>query len=346
MTLARHGAPLIGAVALFGLFIGLYGCAPTTVPAGPPLGAPRLEADAVVLGDGVRLPMRSWMPRGAAPRAVVLALHGFNDYGNAFALPATYWAEHGVATYAYDQRGFGDSPTPGRWSGSETLIDDAKTVARLVRARHPGTPFYLLGESMGGAVLIAAANPHLPPADGVILVAPAVRGRDTMNGLYRATLWLSAHLFPWAELTGKDLGIVATDNLEVLRAMQKDPLVIKRTRVDAIWGLVDLMDRALATAPRLEGPPTLVVYGTRDEIVPAGPVETFVKRLPGDVRVAVYDAGYHMLLRDLGAQAVLDDVLAWIAKPGAPLASRADTAGAAFFDRVEPNGREAGITPP
>ncbi len=269
------------------------------------------------------------------PRAVVLALHGFNDYSVAFDLPATYWAEHGVMTYAYDQRGFGDSPTHGFWSSPEALVRDSNTIARLLRARHPNLPLYLLGESMGGAVLLASSNQHLPDVDGLILVAPAVRSRETMGTLYRTALWLGAHVIPWAELTGKGLNIVATDNIEVLRAMQRDPLIIKSTRIDAIWGLVDLMDRAMVAAPELKDRPTLVVYGTRDEVVPTGPVETFVERLPDNTAIAVYDHGYHMLLRDLGSRAVLDDILAWIARPGVPLASRADLAGAALFDRID-----------
>ena len=43
-------------------------------------------------------------------KAVILALHGFNDYSNAFAMPARLWAERGIASYAYDQRGFGGAP--------------------------------------------------------------------------------------------------------------------------------------------------------------------------------------------------------------------------------------------
>jgi pimeloyl-ACP methyl ester carboxylesterase len=200
-------------VALFLASLLTAACTPTVQTVGPSIQAPRLEDEAVVLADGVRLPLRRWDARDGAPRGIILALHGFNDYGNAFDLPALYWAERGVTTYAYDQRGFGDTESKGIWAGTETLARDAGAVARLVRARHPGVPFFLLGESMGGAVLLAAANPELPPADGVILVAPAVRGRDTMNVLYRATLWLGAHTIPWAELSAKGLDIVATNNL-------------------------------------------------------------------------------------------------------------------------------------
>jgi len=322
-------------LALFALLLFGAACSPAVRPMGPSIQPPRLEADAAIMPDGTRLPLRQWPAREGELRAIILALHGFNDYANAFDLPAHYWAERGITTYAYDQRGFGATATKGLWAGTESLTADVGVVVRLVRARHPGVPFFLLGESMGGAVLIAAANPALPPADGIVLVAPAVRGRDTMNVFYRSSLWLSAHLFPWAELSAKGLDIVATDNFAVLRAMQNDPLIIKRTRVDAIWGLVDLMDKALATAPALGGTPVLVVYGTRDEVVPPEPVGTFVERLPPSVPVAVYNGGFHMLLRDLGSKPVLDDILAWIERPGAPLASHAEEAGAAYFDRAD-----------
>lgn len=46
----------------------------------------RLEADRIVVPDGTVLPLRSWLPEGR-PRAVVLAIHGFNDHANAFAHP-------------------------------------------------------------------------------------------------------------------------------------------------------------------------------------------------------------------------------------------------------------------
>ena len=96
MTLARYRAPLIGAIALLGASIAPSACAPTVIPAGAPIATPHIDADTVVLDDGIRLPLRRWLPREVMPRAVILALHGFDDYGNAFELPATYWAEHGV----------------------------------------------------------------------------------------------------------------------------------------------------------------------------------------------------------------------------------------------------------
>ena len=94
----------------------------------------------------------------------MLGLHGFGDYRKAWDEPAEIWAKDGITTYAYDQRGFGASPTRGRWPGTEALVDDAKTMT-LLRGKYPGVPLYIAGESMGGAVALVAAD-RAPRATG------------------------------------------------------------------------------------------------------------------------------------------------------------------------------------
>jgi len=313
----------------------LAACTPQFVPSGPAIEEPRLEDGHWVTADGLKLPLRVWLPEGE-PRAVMLALHGFNDYSAAFEAPGTWWAGHGIATYAYDQRGFGESPHRGLWAGSETLSDDLVSLAGLIRARHPETPFYILGESMGGAVAMVAFAEH--PAigvDGAILSAPAVWARSTMPGYQRVTLEIMAFLLPWGRLTGEGARVQASDNIEMLRALGRDPLVIKKTRVDAVYGLTDLMDRALAGAERLTVP-LLLLYGERDEIIPRDPTLQAWNDLPAAgrhrQRLALYENGWHMLLRDLQAEVVLDDVSAWIADPAAPLPSGADRRAEAVLD--------------
>lgn len=288
--------------------------------------APRLAGDHYLTADGAVLPLRSWLPDGQ-PKAVILALHGFNDYSNAFALPAPDLVASGIAVYAYDQRGFGAAPHRGRWAGAETMADDAARAAALLRQKYPDRPLYILGESMGGAVaILAATRKDPPPIDGIILSAPAVWGRQTMNVFERAGLWL-AGLLPSMQFSRATLPVkvMASDNIPMLRALGADPLVIKETRSDTLNGLVDVMGEALAAAPRLRVK-ALVLYGEHDEIVPRGPVERLVESLPmqSRQRVALYPDGYHMLLRDLHAKIVLDDIAAWLRSPGSPLPSGAD----------------------
>jgi alpha-beta hydrolase superfamily lysophospholipase len=124
----------------------LAGCAtPLVQQRGESLSAARLEADHVIAADGAKLPLSTWRPQGA-PRAIVLAMHGFNDYRQGFAEVGPFLAAKGFTTYAYDQRGFGATAQRGIWPGSAVLMDDARTVAALLREAHPGRPLYLLGE--------------------------------------------------------------------------------------------------------------------------------------------------------------------------------------------------------
>ncbi len=294
----------------------------------PATPATQLSGDRYITTDGTVLPLRSWLPEGK-PDAVILALHGFNDYSNAFALPAPALVAHGIAVYAYDQRGFGAGPRHGRWSGAEIMAADAADAATLLRRQYPDRPLYLLGESMGGAVtILAATRANPPPIDGVILSAPAVWGRQTMNVFERGALWV-ARLVPSMHFSGRSLPIkvMPSDNIPMLLALGADPLVIKETRSDAVNGLVDLMSDALDAGPALRMK-TLVLYGEHDEIVPRGPVERLVERLPGagNQRIALYPKGYHMLLRDLDADIVVGDIAAWLHDSTAALPSGADHA--------------------
>ncbi|MCH8038067.1 MAG: alpha/beta hydrolase, partial [Proteobacteria bacterium] len=105
-------------------------CAPRLAPPGPGPTAPRLTADRLVAADGLELPLRAWLPAdGARPKAVIVALHGINDYSNAFEAPGRYWAGRGIATYAYDQRGFGAAPNRGLWAGTAALTADLTAAA-------------------------------------------------------------------------------------------------------------------------------------------------------------------------------------------------------------------------
>ena len=108
------------------------------------------------------------------------------------------------------------------------------------------------------------------------------------------------------------MGVRASDNDEALRQLGTDPLVIKGTRVDAIAGLVWLMDRAFAGVGQVPGP-LLLLTGANDQIVPPAAVDAVRPQLTAEPCTAVhYPDGWHLLLRDLQRQIVWDDILAWI----------------------------------
>ena len=293
--------------------MSLAACAPKLAQQGIENATPAVEQGDFLTRDGLRLPLRHW--DAPSPIAVIVALHGMSDYSNAFESPATFWATQGITTYAYDQRGFGQSPNPGLWAGGDILRGDLTDFVEAVRNKHPNTPVYALGESMGGAVVLSSLASSRPPhVDGVILVAPAVWSREDMPWSYRAALWTTAHAAPWMTFTGKGLKIWPSDNIEMLRKLSRDPLFQHKTRADAIYGLVNLMDEARKAPAKLnDPPPILFLYGANDQIIPKEPTEAVIAALGKRARVKRYAHGYHMLLRDLDAKEVWSDTLDWIA---------------------------------
>ena len=69
-------------------------------------------------------------------------------------------------------------------------------------------------------------------------------------------------------------------------------------------------------------------YGANDDIVPPEASRQMIANLPdapdSQRRIAIYEDGYHMLLRDLQGDVVLRDILTWIKDPARDLPSGAD----------------------
>jgi alpha-beta hydrolase superfamily lysophospholipase len=311
--------------------LALAACAPTVQQAMRPPAAyqgPRFDeaGHRFYSFDGAPLGLSVWKPADREPWAVIVGLHGMNDYAEAYYLAGPWWAKEGIATYAYDARGQGRSPNRGVWGGARLLTEDLRTAVALARRDHPGAVIAVVGDSMGAATAIAAfASDDPPAANRLVLVAPAVWGWSTMPRSYAATLWVGAHTFPYRAVTppkGVQRRITPSDNAEMLRKIGRDRNMLFTTRIDAVYGLVRLMERASDGAGRLKAP-TVFLYGAKDQIIPRASAVKAARSLPPDARTALYANGYHMLLRDLQAETVWRDIAAFIRDPDAPFPSGA-----------------------
>jgi acylglycerol lipase len=280
-------------------------------PGAPPVSTtPRIFGDTLIVSDGAPLGLSVWA--APDPKAVILAVHGMNDYALTFEDAAKWWSERAsIAVYAYDQRGFGRSPEFGRWPGSDSLKSDLRAAIGVIRARHPGVPFFVAGHSMGAAVVLAAAEDAPLDVDGAILAAPGVWGGAQLPIAYRIAANLSAALTPGATVTGERAQRQSTDNIALLRRMQADPHVIKATRLDSVLGVVRLMGEGWSASNAVGGR-VLLLYGEKDEIIPVRAMRATGQRLCGDVTVRAYGEGWHMLFGDLHAEVVWRDVAGWI----------------------------------
>ncbi len=328
-------------------------CAPVKQGALGLGGRPDFVGDRFVSYDGAELGLNTWTPLAAmgdcgavASQAegpletavcavetpdgaieagtVIIAVHGMNDYAGAFNAAGPWWAARGATVYAYDQRGHGRSPRPGIWAEHEVMREDLRTAAAIARRRHPDARIAVVGESMGASVAITAfASDRPPDADALIMSGPGLRGWGALPWFYSLSLWTSAHVRPgWIVVPPRGVQITPTDNVEKLREMWDDPHVLKRTRIDSVYGVVSIMEEADRVIGNLPGDiPALFLYGAKDEVIPEDGVKRAAARLPAHVATAYYGDGYHMLMNDLQAETVWGDVLGFAMAPGRPVES-------------------------
>lgn len=281
--------------------------------AGGPLPAPEPGASAdaatgVLRDPATGLALSRWP--ADEPKATILAVHGYGDYAeSAFAAAGAQWAARGIDVVAYDQRGFGRNPSRGRWPGADALIADLKTAAARIRAADPCLPLVVVGHSMGGGVALAAA-PDLD-ADGIVLAAPAIWGGEELNPLHRILAWTAALIAPETRFSGRGVvRIQASDNIEALRALARDPLYLSPPSAREILGLVRVADRARAASGE-SLPPALMLLGAKDQIVPNAAARRVFARIRGETELRVYPDGWHLLFRDLQARRVRRDAADW-----------------------------------
>jgi alpha-beta hydrolase superfamily lysophospholipase len=287
-----------------------FGPAP---PAPRPAG-PTPEAD-LVMADGMRLPLRAWRPEGEV-RFVLLALHGMGDHGGNFLLesgPAL--AAGGALVYSMDLRGFGWTAQRGIWPGLPTLTQDTRTAVRLLRERHPGTPFFLLGESLGGAIALLAEPEGI---SGLILSSPAIWGGPYLPSFFRPPLALLSRVLAPLEVEASAGPVSASDNRAALERFARDPLTLRAVRLDLLRGIVGAMDAAVEALPGCcRAVPTIVLFGGKDQVIPTRAARRAL-RAAEVPRVIFYPEGWHLLLRDGVRAQVVEDVLGFMGSPATP----------------------------
>ena len=83
----------------------------------------------------------------------------------------------------------------------------------------------------------------------------------------RAVFEAAAHLLPGLTVRPTGVRVQASSNRAALIALARDPLVIKDTRIDAAYGLVNLITAAFEAAGKLERPRLLALFGAREAIL-------------------------------------------------------------------------------
>jgi len=271
--------------------------------------------------DGLTLATRTWTPHDR-PKAAVLIVHGINEHSGRYAHVAARLMLHDYAVFSYDHRAHGRSEGKPRAyiDRIEALEEDLQRVVQWAEAEAPGLPLFLLGHSMGGAVVARYVQEHGDEGlAGVILSSAALKIPDDYP--LRRFAGIAARLLPRFSPPGRTRGNLARDPA-VGRAWDEDPLTFKggvRSRTGFL--LLHACAETLDHAERFTKP-LLIFHGTADRVTdPAGSQALYEAAAAEDKTFNLYEGSYHETMNDLDKERVLDDLAAW-------LDARVPTAGA------------------
>ena len=261
---------------------------------------------------GLSLFRQTWRPAGPT-RAVLINVHGLGDHSGLYPTLVEHCTTRGIVVHAPDVRGNGRSAGQRayveRW---EEYREDLERFVELVRQEEPDRPIFLLGNSLGGLIVLDYALHRPGGIRGIIAASPPL-GRLGVPAPLLGLGRLLSRVWPRFSLrTGMDLSGLARDPV-VVETVLADPLFHRAGTARLSTEVVAAIARVQAAAPRFPLP-LLVLHGSADRMVPPDGSRAFVARVGHpDRELREYAGAFHVLFADLERERVLTDVEQWIA---------------------------------
>jgi pimeloyl-ACP methyl ester carboxylesterase len=237
-------------------------------------------------------------------RGTIVWIHGLSGSWQNWLENLPVLAAAGWRCVAMDLPGFGASPMPAEKisiTGYAALVDELLRGLGVTRA-------VVVGNSMGGFVGAEIALRFPTWVERLVLVSPAGLTIESQRGLYhaaRATGVLTAITAGWLASRADTVVRRPRARRQLLSIVAAHPgrlpapLAAEQLRGSGKPGFVPALDALTSYPIRDRLPeiavPTLVVWGTKDPLIPVRDAWEFGKLIPGS-RVVVYEDTGHVAM--------------------------------------------------
>ncbi|OLB82091.1 MAG: hypothetical protein AUI15_38670 [Actinobacteria bacterium 13_2_20CM_2_66_6] len=262
--------------------------------------------------DGTRLAYRSWPVSGA--KITFAVVHGLGEHSGRYERFADGMARHGMATYAVDLRGHGESEgRRGHVDAWSQWIEDATAFVSHVESQASGE-VVPLGHSFGGVVMLSTIrSSKLAHARRFVLSSPALKLKAKVPAWKTSLGKVMASIAPRLTLENEvDAGTVSRIP-EVVAAYRADPLVHGKisSRLYAEWQHAAAENLEHAGDIRI---PFLILAGTADRLIDFEGSKELHARAPQASELLLLEGRYHEPFNDLGSEEVFDLIADWLKK--------------------------------
>lgn len=259
---------------------------------------------------GLKIFVRSWRPEGKA-RGVVAIVHGFNSHSGHYLWTAAQLVASGLAVYAVDLRGRGQSDGERFWVEKfSDYLGDVHALVMLAKSREPGLPVFLLGHSAGGVISCVYTLEHQSEFAGLICESFAFQVYAPDFAL--AVLKGLSHVAPHAHVLKLPNAGFSRDP-KVVQAMNHDPLIAHEVQpTHTVVEMVRADERLKKEFPLIKLP-VLILHGAADKVTRPGGSQFFFDTVgSADKTLKLYDGHVHDLLNDVDKEVVMRDIENWI----------------------------------
>ncbi|CAF1869227.1 caffeoylshikimate esterase isoform X1 [Brassica napus] len=274
---------------------------------------------------GTKLFTCKWLPANKEPKALIFICHGYAmECSITMNSTARRLVKAGYGVYGMDYEGHGKSDGLSAYVPNfDHLVDDvsAHYTSICEREENKEKMRYLLGESMGGAVLLLLHRKKPEFWDGAVLVAPMCKIAEEMkpNPVVISVLSKLSGVIPtWKIIPGQDIIETAFKQPEVRKQVRENPYCYKgRPRLKTANELLRI---STDLEKRLDevSLPFMVLHGEDDKVTDkAVSGQLYEVASSSDKTFKLYPGMWHGLLygeTPENIEIVFADIIGWLDK--------------------------------
>lgn len=266
-----------------------------------------------IAADNTQFYAIEWTPE-AEPIASLTLVHGFGEHSNRYHDFAEYYCDHGFSVLAFDMRGHGKTTGKRGFIPSLNVADqDIQHFIDENRSRHPHTPQFLFGHSMGGAQVIHYSLNQPKHIKAVIAASPSIGVGYHVPMVKKIFAQTFAKLAPGLTLPNPlDINNLSHD-AAVVEAYKKDPLVHHQISASLGWEMLNVGQKLIQKAKSLTIP-ILIVYGSDDQLISIQKLSEFTEQNPELIELKEYKGLYHETHNEYDREIVMQYEIDWLSK--------------------------------